>query len=279
MKRLLARSRALSIAIAFSLAAPAAAAPPPPPPLHVYAAGSLAGALADIARQYTAQSGQPVSIVTGPAGLLRQRIERGENADVFLSANTDYPRQFAEAGKGTPARVFARNSLCVLTRPDLGLSRENLLDKLLQPAVKIGTSTPGADPSGDYAWRWFAEAGARHPGAQRILEAKAQKLAGGPTPAQVPAGVNPVKYFLEQKTVDVFFGYCSANSTKPDPDLVKVAMPAELPLTVDFGMTVMLHPGDAQRQRASQRFADFLMGPAAQQRLARYGFVPVAGNP
>ena len=34
---------------------------------------------------------------------------------------------------------------------------ENLLARLLDPELRIGTSTPKADPSGDYAWALFAK--------------------------------------------------------------------------------------------------------------------------
>jgi molybdate transport system substrate-binding protein len=247
-------------------------------PLHVYAAGSLTGALAEMARQYTAETGQPVDIVNGPAGLLRERIEKGADADVYISANMAHPERLADEGKGTPAVVFARNSLCIEARKDVGLTSSNLLDKLLEPTVKIGTSTPLADPGGDYAWAWFAKADTLHPGAGKILQAKAQKLVGGAVPSTIPGNASPVKYFLMQKKVDVFFGYCSSHEAdaKPDPDLVKVVIPADLSIPVDYGMTVLLHPGAADRQIAAYRFASYLMTPAAQHRLLRYGFIPVA---
>jgi ABC-type molybdate transport system substrate-binding protein len=39
-------------------------------------------------------------------------------------------------------------------------------------AVKLGTSTPLADPSGDYAWEVFRKADALRPGAFSKLEQK-----------------------------------------------------------------------------------------------------------
>jgi molybdate transport system substrate-binding protein len=34
----------------------------------------------------------------------------------------------------------------------LGVTPTSLLDRMLDSSVKLGTSTPKADPSGDYAW-------------------------------------------------------------------------------------------------------------------------------
>lgn len=123
-----------------------------PPALHVYTSGSFVGPLKEMASRYTGETGQAVDIVTGPAGLLRQRIEKGADADVYISANLANAQRLAQAHLGSPAVIVARNTLCVLARSQLHLTTGNLVDTLLKPSVKIGTSTPGADPSGDYAW-------------------------------------------------------------------------------------------------------------------------------
>ena len=47
---------------------------------------------------------------------------------------------------------------------------------MLDPAVKLGTSTPKADPSGDYAFEVFAKAEKLKPGANAALEKKALQL-------------------------------------------------------------------------------------------------------
>jgi len=63
--------------------------------------------------------------------------------------------------------------------PPLWLTPANMLDRLLDPAVRLATSTPGADPGGDYAFAVFARAEAIRAGARAALEAKAQQLYGG----------------------------------------------------------------------------------------------------
>src|SRR5215468_7962418 len=87
---------------------------------------------------------------------------------------------------GLPVRVFARNELCALVREGLTVSSETLLDVLLDPKVRLGTSTPKADPSGDYAFALFAKAEALKPGAKAALEAKALQLTGGPASEKAP---------------------------------------------------------------------------------------------
>ena len=79
-------------------------------------------------------------------------------------------RRWRTAGKSGPVVLFARNRLCALVRPGLAVTPATLLDRMLDPAVKLGTSTPRADPSGDYAWEVFRKADKLKPGAFATLE-------------------------------------------------------------------------------------------------------------
>jgi len=247
------------------------------PPLHVYAAGSLRGAVRSLAAIYEKTNGQPIDIVFGPAGLLLDRIEKDGGADLFLSANMNHPEQLARAGKSLPPVIFARNALCALARKDLGLTTENFLPRLLDPATRIGTSTPGADPGGDYAWMLFARADALKTGAGKLLADKAQKLVGGTLVPPPAAGANPVAQFVKEGTVDLFIGYCSHGSAMPDNGLVSVKAPDDINVAVDYGMTI-IEGGDPQRQWAAARFALYLLTPAAQKIFADFGFTPVTQN-
>ena len=120
-------------------------------PLRIYAAGSLTSAFNALLDALGTPPGVAAQPTYGPSGILRERLERGEPADLFASADMGQPQRLADAGRGTPVVLFARNRMCALGRGALGLTQANLLDRLLDPAVKLATSTPGADPGGDYA--------------------------------------------------------------------------------------------------------------------------------
>src|SRR4029077_1706870 len=100
--------------------------------------------------------------------------------------------------------------LCALARSGVGLTTDNLLDRLLDPSVRLATSTPGADPGGDYAWAVFARAEAVHPGAQAILQSKAMKLVGGPSSTPLVPGRGAVQGIFLADKADVMLGYCSS---------------------------------------------------------------------
>jgi molybdate transport system substrate-binding protein len=99
--------------------------------VRLHAAGSLRAALTEVARDFTAASGVRVDLVFGASGLLRERLERGEPGDVFASANMEQPEPLARVGKAGPAVLFARNRLCALARPEVRVTEDTLLDRML----------------------------------------------------------------------------------------------------------------------------------------------------
>ncbi len=124
----------------------------------LHAAGSLRDALTDVAKAFETSSGERVRQKYGASGTLRDTIASGERAEVFASANMAHPHSLAQAGKAGPAVLFARNRLCALVKPGLAVTADNLLERMLSVDIKLGTSTPKADPSGDYAFEVFGKA-------------------------------------------------------------------------------------------------------------------------
>ena len=162
-------------------------------PLQIYAAGSLTAAFTDIVKAFPTAEGSVAAPVFGPSGVLREKIEHGDRVDLLASADMEQPRTLARSRPGTFGVMFTRNRLCALGRASLGLTSDNMLDRLLDPSVRLATSTPGADPGGDYAWAVFARAEAGHPGAQAILQEKAMKLVGGPNSTPLVPGRGAVQ--------------------------------------------------------------------------------------
>jgi molybdate transport system substrate-binding protein len=135
--------------------------------VQLYAASSLRGALTDAAKAFEAKAGNKVAAKFGPSGALKNEIAGGANVQLFASANMEHPQALHDAGKSGPVVRFARNRMCALANPLLKVDGENLLARMLDPLVKLGISTPKADPSGDYAIEIFRKAGAIKRGARR----------------------------------------------------------------------------------------------------------------
>ena len=237
--------------------------------VQLCAAGSLREALTEVARDFETASGHKVVLTFGASGLLRGRIEQGEPAQVFASADMDHPERLAQAGRWSAPQVFARNLMRALAAPSVNATPETLLDTLLQPAIRLGTSTLKADPSGDYAWALFRRADALQPGAFAVLDAKALKLTGAAGSAQPPAGRSTYAWLMDKGKADVFLTYCTnaATALRDVPRLRVIQVPASLQVAASYGVTVRREtdPGAAQ-------LADYLLAPAAQAVLRRHGF-------
>jgi molybdate transport system substrate-binding protein len=239
--------------------------------VRLYAAGSLRAAMTEVVQAFNAAGGPAIKPVFGPSGLLRGRIEKGEAADVFASADMGNPQALAGAGLAAAPVVFARNRLCALIAPGVEGTTDTLLDRMLDPAVKLGTSTPKADPSGDYAWQLFEKAERVRPGAFKALEAKALKLTGGPG-SQAPSPDRSIYgELIADRKADIFLTYCTNAivAVREVPGARSVAVPDALGVGADYGLTTL-----NGAPIGGQRLADFIRSSPAQAILARHGFAP-----
>jgi molybdate transport system substrate-binding protein len=238
-------------------------------PVRLYAAGSLRAALNEVAAAFAAADGAKVVAEYGASGLLRERIEKGAPAEVFASANMAHPESLAKAGKAGPVALFARNRLCALAAPSVSVTSATLLDRMLDPAVKLGTSTPKADPSGDYAWELFERAERIRPGAFKVLSGKALQLVGGPSSPPPPKDRSVYGLLASTGQADLFLTYCTnALQAKGEvPALQIVAIPENLAVGADYGLTVI-----AGARPEAERFAQFVLSEAGQAILVRHGF-------
>ena len=262
--------RVLTGLLAFGFAGAAAAQPVE---IKVLAAGSLRAALGEVAGAYEApRPGQKVQLGFGASGLLKDRLLAGEAAQVFASANMEHPQALAAAGRAAPPQAFASNRLCALAAPTLDVSSATLIDRLLDPAVRVGTSTPRADPAGDYTWQMFERIEQQgRPGAFATLSAKALQLTGGPSSAPPPAERNVYGALLESRQADLFITYCTnaVIAAREVPALRLVEVPAAVNVAARYGIALLNGAPEP-----AQGFVRFLLGAEGQGVLARHGFAP-----
>ena len=233
------------------------------PEAEIYCAGSLRMVLREAL-------GPKAALTPGPSGVLRQRIEQGERPDIFISANMEHARALAAAGIYGPVKRVAANGLCLMLRPGLETAGRGVLELMLDPGLKLGTSTPGADPGGDYAWGVFAKAEKLEPGAQARLEEKARCLVGGPGQRFDPAGAHPVAQLMLQGQADIFLGYrtTAKQVLEQAAGSSVLALPEPMRVRTAYGMTLLLDIGPRAR-----KVADYLLSPPCQTVFARHGFL------
>lgn len=235
--------------------------------IRVLAAGSLRRVMPEIAAAFERDTGIPVSLTLGPAGLLCERIETGEPFDLFASANMAHPNRLVALGLAEETICLTRNRLCILARADLGLTSENLVEVLSTPTTRIGTSTPGDDPSGDYAFEMFDLVEAQHPGLGVPLKRRAQQLVGG---RDSPPGRSAIS-LIDDGVIDLFVGYASnARLHEQDPKLNVIELPPKLAPRIEYGVALRTGASEPARE-----LRDLLLSPYGQDLFEANGFLQV----
>lgn len=241
-------------------------------PAHIFAAGSLTVPLKQAIKAAGLDGSQIADPVFGPSGGLRERIEKGEAADLFLSADTGHPHTLAMERPQALRIPFARNNLCLFSRESVGLTSANALETMLDPKIRLATSTPVVDPGGDYAFAVFKRTERIRSGAEAVLSQKALTLVGGPAAMTPLPGHSPAASIFLADKADVLLVYCSGQqrTLREVPGLKVSRLPPEIDIVATYGMALLTDNPSAAR------LALFLLSDKGQDILAENGLMRIA---
>ncbi|NIY49351.1 substrate-binding domain-containing protein [Cedecea colo] len=232
--------------------------------LSVLAAGSLRLAFTPLLQRFTQATGIDVEVTYGPAGILRERIEAGEACALFASANRAHPQALLANNKAFSTHTFTWNRLGLTTRNEGGW-----LDLLRDPTARIGTSTPGCDPCGDYTWALFDKLDKLEPGLGEHLRKRAVQLVGGKDTLSVPKGELASAWIIRQGLADVCVGYAHYSLALADqPDVRSIAIPEEHNILCEYQLAAM------RQTKEIGSLVDFILASEGQKCLATAGFLP-----
>jgi molybdenum ABC transporter molybdate-binding protein len=241
--------------------------------LHLLASGSLREAMTEIAAQFQQATGVSVATEFGPSGLMREKVEKGDPADVFASSDMSHPKRLLAEGRAVIVAEFARSSLCVVGAPRAGLSDRNVLAKLLEPTLELGIFPPHENQLGDYSLIVFQRAEKIKPGTEQQLNAKAKFVSAGMVRGVIRPGEDFTVPLLREGTIDLLISYCSNAYMRIQPadrELTVAKLPPELNVAAHYGLALVK---DAKPEAAQLAF--FILSLKAQQILAHFGFSPL----
>lgn len=222
----------------------------------VSAAASLTNAFKEIAGNYEAQhAGSKVLLNFGASGALLQQMEKGAPVDVFASADQETMDQAEKRAlvQARDRRDFARNVLVLVVPADSKQVFGKLEDLTRADVRKVAIGNPASVPVGRYT--------------QHALEAA--KL----WPAVQAKAINTQNVrqsldYVARGEVDAGFVYATDAAVMKDKVKVAFNVPLELAISYPIARTA----NSAQAAEA-QRFIDYVMSPAGQTVLGKYGFV------
>jgi molybdate transport system substrate-binding protein len=230
----------------------------------VFAASSLTDVFQDMLADF--QAANPNARVTfnfGASSQLATQLAQGASADAFASADTLQMDNARTAGAITgPETIFARNRLVVITPRDNPRQITSVKD-LSKDGVKFVTAQPSV-PIGTYT---------RH-----MLEAaSADPTYGADFKAKVLANTVSQEDNVRQVVAKVQLGEADAAvvySTDPTPQvrdqLQLIPIPDALQTLASYPIAVARGNNPA----GGAAFAAYVVGPAGQATLARWGFLP-----
>lgn len=223
--------------------------------LTVSAAASLTNAFKELAPAFEAQHpGTKVLLNFGASDALLAQISKGAPVDVFASADQETMDR-ADGYKALISgsrRNFVSNRL-VLIAPMAGGPTLTALGDLQRADVqRVALGKPESVPAGRYA--------------KGALEAA--KLWAAVEPKAVYASnVRQALDYAARAEVDAGFVYATDAAVQKDKVKVIATVPTETAITYPVAGIAGGPNGEGARQ-----FIDFLLSPAAQAVLARYGF-------
>lgn len=184
---------------------------------------------------------------------LAAQIQQGAKADVFASADTDYPQELFAAGLVEKPQVFARNEL-VIAVPE-GSDIRSLSD-LTKPGTKIVIGDESV-PVGSYTRTVLG----RLP--------KAQRTAIMSNVVSEETEVASIVAKLEQGVADAGFVYVT--DEKGAEGLEPVELESKLQPDVEYGVAVVQSSDD---KAAAEEFVAGLIDGEGQEDLREAGFLP-----
>jgi molybdate transport system substrate-binding protein len=218
--------------------------------LIVLGASSLTEAVTKYGEEFEAAEVKPSF---AGSDQLAAQIQQGAKADVFASADTDYPAELFKEGLVDKPVVFAANELVVAV-PE-GSDIHSLSD-LAKPGVKLLIGDPSV-PVGSYTRTVLG----------RLPAPEREAIVGNVRSEETE--VSSIVAKLEQGAADAGFVYVT--DEKAAAGLEPVSIPAKLQPEVAYAAAVVSSSGD---KPAAEEFLEGLVSGRGQEDLRAAGFLP-----
>ena len=254
------RTLCAAVALAALCFSPGCAGRQPPantqddrPEINVAAAANLTDAFAEVAKQFTAETGVRVVYSFGATADLSKQIENGAPFDVFASADVSHVDELNDKGLLAPGTraIYARGRLAMWTPPDARVQVSSISEIARTEVSHIAVAKPDIAPYG-----------------RATVEAlQALNLWAQVEPKVVYAqNVSQTKQFASSGNAEVAFiplALVKANEGR------FVEVDERLHKPIDQALGVVKASG---KQDAARRFTAFVLGDKGQAILGRFGY-------
>lgn len=271
-----------AMAITFAAVAPSLAAPatqgtsptPTPSPvtgnITVFAAASLRDAFNQVGKDFEAANpGTKVTFNLAGSQQLAEQIGFGAPADVFASANQRLMDAVIKTGRvnQNDSRTFVRNRLVVIY-PKNNPARLRTLNDLAKPGVKLVLANKTV-PVGGYSLDFLNKASANSKFGADFSEKVLANV------VSYEEDVRAVFNKVQLGEADAGIVYTSDVVADKAKDVGTIDIPNDLNTIATYPITALK---DSPNLSLAQAFTRYVLSPAAQQVLVKYGFISTTGD-
>ncbi|MEO8300334.1 MAG: molybdate ABC transporter substrate-binding protein [Rhizomicrobium sp.] len=235
---------------------PAVAGAQPPAPVTVFAAASLTDSLKSVADAYQARTGIKVTLSFGASSTLARQIEQGAQADLFMSADSDWMDYLQNKNLIARRKDLLGNRLVLVAAADARpvsriAPRFDLAGALGNG--RLALADPASVPAGKYARAALTSLGVWDRIAAKVAPAENVRVA--------------LEYVARGEAP---YGIVYATDAKLAPTLRVAGMFPENshpPIVYPTALTKTARPG-------AKAFLDFLSSAQARAIFEKAGFIP-----
>jgi len=233
--------------------------------IRVAAAADLNYAMKDLASRYEQKTGNKAALSFGASGNFYSQISNGAPYDVFFSADLDYVKKLAAAGKidSGSVRTYAVGHLVLWVPNTSRLNPQKLkMDVLIDPSVKkIAIANPEHAPYGRAAMssiEFFM-----------IKGLVSDKLVLG-------ENISQAAQFVQSGNAQAGLIALSLAMSPPMKSAGKYwELPADSYPEIQQGVGIL---SSSTRKQAAQAFIDYISSPEGTDVLEQYGFDVPSGK-
>jgi molybdate transport system substrate-binding protein len=232
--------------------------------LTVFAAASLTEAISDIAEEFESfNPGSKVVINLAGSQQLAQQLSQGAPADVFASADQEQMENAILAGRvgRGSEKVFINNQL-VLILPEKNSGDIQDLGDLDKSGLQV-ILADGAVPVGRYAMEMLDKANYRGDYGDKFKAGVLNNV------VSYEENVRAVLSKILLGEADAGIVYLSDALGAEEGQIKLIEIPKGVNITASYYIAPV---SDSSNQLLAQEFIDFILSPAGQEIIKRYGF-------
>lgn len=227
-------------------------------PVTLFAAASTTNALDEIREEFKRATGTDVKASYASSSMLAQQIAYGAEADVFVSASTQWADHLDQKALVKRRRDLLKNRLVIIVPADSQLDvqkPEDLMDKAVR---RLALADYTAVPAGIYAREALTKMG--------LWEQLRGKVVSG-------ADVRQALAYVQSGAADAGLVYATDAAVCRS---VKIVAEISTELAEPIYAVVLLKPGESKGAAAA--FYRYLNSPEAAEVFRKHGFVVRSGS-